>query len=234
MNKKILTLAALAAVTLAGAAAWLAFAQDDPIAPIQRTLTVSGSGTVGAVPDVLEATVGVETSNAQLGEALAENNARIQAVLDRLAELGVAETDVRTVDFYISESRNRDGEITGFRVVNNVRVTLRDLAAAGGVLDAVIQVGANRVSSVQLALSDAAALLSQARQQAVADARAKAREIAEAAGMFLGSAITIHDGGGFAPIAEARAAVAEFDAGVPIASGSLSVSAHVTITYEMF
>lgn len=234
MNKKVLSLAVVVVVVAASAAAWFGFSQETVVAPISRTMSVSGTGAISAVPDVLEAVVGVETQHEQLSTALAENNARIQAVLDQLTTLGVAESDFQTVDFFISEQRNREDIITGFRVVNNVKVTLRDLNGAGGVLDQLIQVGANRIYNVQLALSDASSLLSQARQQAVANARAKAKELADAAGMFLGNAITIYEGGGFAPVAQARSAVAEFDSGVPIASGSLSVTAMVNITYEMF
>ena len=199
-----------------------------------RTLSVSGQGLVSAVPDILQTTIGVETEDVSLSAALAANNVRLNAVLAQLDMLGIDEKDVQTVDFFITETRDRDGNLTGFRVVDNLSLTLRDLDTAGKVLDQLIQAGANRVFNIQLGISDTAALQSSARALAVKNARTKAQELAEAAGMFLGNPLTLVESGGFQPTSGARAASLEFDVGVPIAAGQLSVSVNVSITYEMF
>ncbi len=210
-------------------------AQDDLASPIRRTISVSGAGIVTAVPDVLGANIGVESENDNLSDALADNNTRMSAVLALLKELGVEDKDIQTSNFFISERRDREGNITGFFVNNSVRVTLRNLDTAGNILDQVVQSGANRVNGIQLSISDTTALLSQARALAVVDARAKAKEFTDAAGMFLGTPITINEAGGFQG-GTARVAVAESSAdfSVPIAAGESSVTVNVSITYEIF
>jgi len=240
MNKKslILTTAFLVATAI-GAMLLITyspmFAQDDIANPIRRTISVSGTGIVTAVPDVLRANIGVESENQTLSDALADNNSRMSAVLALLAELGVEDSDVQTSNFFISERRDREGAITGFFVNNSVSVTLRNLETAGSILDQVVQAGANRVNGIQLAVSDTTKLLSQARALAVVDAQAKAKEFTDAAGMFLATPITINESGGFQG-GTARVAVAEAfaDSSVPIAAGESSVSVNVSITYEIF
>ena len=238
MNKKLFwiggaTLAVAALAVLFVASGMTTWAQDDE-ARVQRTLSVFGQGVVKAVPDALQATVGVESESLNLSDALAENNTRMASVLALLKSLGVEDRDVQTVQFYISERRDNDGRITGFFVINNVQVTLRDLNAAGGILDQLVQAGANSVSSIQLTISDASELVVQARALAVQNAKDKAKELATAAGMFLGNPITISESGGYESFAVARAAAAEFDKAVPIAAGELSVTIGVSIVYEMF
>lgn len=237
MNKKLFWIGgatlAVAAAVLFFASGMTTWAQNDE-AKVQRTLSVFGQGVVKAVPDVLQATVGVETESLNLSDALAENNTRMANVLVLLKSLGVEDRDVQTVQFYISERRDNDGRITGFFVINSVQVTLRDLNAAGGILDQLVQAGANSISGIQLTISDASELVSQARALAVENAKAKARELANAAGMFLGNPITISESGGYESFAVARAAAAEFDKAVPIAAGESSVSIGVSIVYEMF
>lgn len=240
MSKKSLILTATLMIFAAIGAVLLTtqtplLAQDNLPAPIQRTINVSGVGIVTAVPDVLRATIGVESENANLSEALAENNNRMTAVLAKLTELGVEDKDIQTSNFFISERRDRDGNITGFFVNNNVNVTLRNLDTAGTILDEVIQAGANRVNGIQLAISDTTELLSQARALAVEDAQAKAKEFTDAAGMFLGNPITISEAGGFQG-GNARVAVAEAtaDFSIPISAGESAVTVNVSITYAIF
>lgn len=223
-------------VILAALALWPAgrpatSAQDEG-GPSMRTLSVSGQGTVAVVPDVLSAQLGVHTEDADLSAALGANNAKVQAVLDRLHALGVAKEDVQTVNFSIQERRDREGNLTGFFVDHTVRVTLRDLEAAGTVLDEAIRAGANRVSGVQLTLSDPTPFIERARTLAVQDAQAKAAQLAQAAGMTLGRPLTISEAGASVPRAAPRVATLALES-VPIAEGQLAVSVSVSITFEM-
>ena len=55
-------------------------------------------------------------------------------------------------------------------------------ASLGAALDALVTAGANQMNSVDFTITDSAPLLTRARGQAVADARAKAETYAMAAG----------------------------------------------------
>lgn len=95
-----------------------------------RTITVSGEGRISIKPDVVRASVGVETSARTAQEALNENNQRSAAVIAKLKELGIAEEDIKTVSFSVWP-QYQYGLLTGYRVVHTLRFTVRQLDRAG-------------------------------------------------------------------------------------------------------
>ena len=104
-------------------------------------------------------------------------------------------------------------------------------------LDNAITAGVNTVNSIQFDVADKTAALKQARADAVKDAQQQARELADAAGLQLGnvyqigfseSSMPIYDygkGGGGGAAAEAVS--------VPIQPGQLTISASVSMSYEI-
>jgi uncharacterized protein YggE len=137
------------------------------------------------------------------------------------------------------ESAQR-GAMKGFRVSNDVEVMMRQLDTLGRVLDDAIAAGANDVRRIALSLADPAAAAKQARTQAVEDARAKADELATAAGVTIGRVLAISETHAPSP------APVEFDTGiadaatgaasraeVPISAGTNEVAVEVTVTYEL-
>lgn len=199
-----------------------------------RTISVSGAASVGVKPDVARATFGVETFLPTLQAALAENNRLMSSVIAKLKELGIADKDIQTVNFNVSVERSFDrgvpGPITGYRVSNSVRATIRQLDKVGNVIDQAIAAGANSVGGISFGVSEAGPLQSQARAKAVADAQAKAQELAKAAGIQLGPVISIVETGVSAPQPADRAFAAP-QATVPVEGGELSVSVSVQVVY---
>ena len=93
--------------------------------------------------------------------------------------------------------------------------------------------GANDFNGLRFGIQDAAPLQSAARAKAVKDARAKAGELAVAAGVSLGPVLTLSEqrGGRVAPIHAEMAARAAAD--VPIAAGELTVTVSVDMVFEI-
>jgi hypothetical protein len=101
-------------------------------------------------------------------------------------------------------------------------------------LDALVTAGANQMNGINFGIKDRTLLLSDARAKALADARAKAETYAKAAGVSLGAIMAISESG-FEfprPVAVARLAAPAF-ARTPVAAGEQSVSANVSITWEI-
>lgn len=193
-------------------------------------ITVTGTGRVEATPDTALLTLGVESRAATLADAAADAARRMSAVLTRVKAMGIADRDIATV-FYNVEPRmapmdpaHRDEppRIVGYQVSNIARVTVRDPAQAGPVLDAAVAAGANAVRGIQFTLADTAKAQADARARAVADAIAKARELAAAAALKLGDVVAIRELGVSSPIPMPRAALLRMDA-TPIESGQLEV-----------
>jgi len=177
----------------------------------------------------------VEAANSQVQEAMSD-------LLDSLEKNGIQEKDIQTSQFSIyPEYDYRDGEqiLTGYRVSHMLQVKVRDIDKAGEVIDDAVEAGGDllQVQSISFTIDDTTALRSEARQEAVADAQAKADELATLAGVSLGNPTYITEsistpypqpyydrGLGYA---------AEAEAVTEISAGELEVVVSVNITYAI-
>lgn len=208
--------------------------------PPMRSISVSGAGTAYLVPDIAYIYVGVHTEKPSASEAVAENNAQTQTMIQSLRDFGIDAKDIRTTNFSIYPFDKYDpvtGTSTGekyYSVDNTVYVTVRDLDKLGELLDTVIAAGANTVNSVQFDVADKDAALKQARADAVKDAMAKAQELADAAGVSIGEIQTISfQDSVYYPIMDGRGGggAASEAAAVPIQPGQLTFTVTVNVTY---
>jgi uncharacterized protein len=206
--------------------------------PATRTLTMSGQGEIKAAPDTVTLSAGVTIQAATAAAALSANTSRMQGVMAALKKQGVPDKNVQTSQFSVSpQYANNDGQaprLTGYQVTNEVSVRLDDIANLGATLDALVNAGVNQMNGINFSIADSAALLTQARQQAVAEALAKAQTYARAAGVALGPILSISeaDNGGPRPVFMAPMAL-RADKPVPVAMGEESVTANVSIVWQI-
>jgi uncharacterized protein YggE len=198
-------------------------------------ITVTGVGTVKSVPDEASFTIGVQSQGSLAREALAANSEQMRRVIAALRSAGVAKADVKTQDVSVSANYADEGRIDGYSARNSVLVTLRDLAQAGGILDAASNAGANEVYGPMLSRSDEDALQAKALRGAVEDARKKAEALADAADVRLGAVTAMSEGssGGPEPYYDLAASTMSKDARAPIEPGTQDVQATVTVTFEI-
>jgi uncharacterized protein YggE len=230
-----LALGALALVVL------LAFPPAAAQEETPRRLVVTGTGEASARPDVAVISAGVVVQADTASAALAENTRAMNAVLEELRAAGLAQEDIQTSQFAVTplyESRQPDPQgtepprIVGYQVSNQVTARVRDIDRLGATLDALVGAGANSIDGLYFDLADPKQVQGEARDAAVADALAKARRYASAAGVDLGEIISIEEGEVFAPPRPMMRAEA-MAASVPIAPGQTELSASVTITFAL-
>jgi uncharacterized protein YggE len=205
-----------------------------------HTITVSGQGEVRGVPDQAQLSAGVATMEATADAALAENARKMNAVFDALKRLGVPEHAIQTSNFSVSPqyppyNQNATGvqRIVGYQVSNQVDVTLDDTKKLGSALDALVAAGANQVNSVSFSIKDSDALQASAQAAAVADAMTHAQTYAKAAGVTLGGVVSIAEGATEAPRPMYRMAAAPASNATPTAAGEQSITANVTVVFEI-
>ncbi len=204
-----------------------------------RTLSVNGAGTVSVAPDIAYINIGVHTEKELATEAVAENNAQTQKVIDALRAAGIADKDIRTSNFsiYASPRYGFNGEPLGtfYAVDNTVYVTVRNLSTLGDTLDAVVRAGANSVNSIQFDVEDKSGALSEARALAMKAARAQAEELAAAAGVKLGDVQSVSYYESYpGPVYEygrGGGGAADQSMAVPIAPGQYQIVANVSVTF---
>lgn len=207
-----------------------------------RTLNVSGTGRVTLTPDIAYITIGVQTESDDAAEAVAENNAKTQAVIDALTNAGIESKDIKTTNFSIYPRQEYDdrGKPTGeimYSVNNSVFVIVRDLDGIGELLNSTVAAGANTIQGIQFDVEDKAEALADAQEKAVTNARAQAENLAAAAGVTLGEVLNINTFGGPTPLPryESRGVVIEAAEAVPvpISPGETVVSVEVNMVFEI-
>lgn len=211
-----------------------ALAQDsDP-----ALITVTGEATAQASPDLATVDLGVTTEGKTAAEALAANNAALKAIMERLALSGIEERDTQTSNLslnpnWVSSSDGTTSTISGYIAMNMLSVRVRDMAKLGTVLDAVVTDGANTLNGITFGLQDPKPVMSEARRDAVSDARARAEELAAAAGVTLGRMIALNEGSAYqAPMPMYRKDAAPAGA-VPVAGGEVGMTSSVTMVFEV-
>lgn len=214
----------------------LAFLLAQP-ALAEGKLTVSGSGQAFAAPDMATITLGVSERAKTARDAMDAASGAVAAILSRLETLGVETRDVQTSDLSLGPvwgPRNASGEarITGYEASNRLTVRVRALDGLGGLLDAVLDDGANRFSGLSFGMQDPQPLHDAARRAAVADALRKAALYAEAAGVTLGPIRSISEQGGARPVMGDMMFAARAEA-VPVAAGETGMSAQVTVVFDL-
>lgn len=198
-------------------------------------VTVVGQGEASGSPDVFMATVGVSVRSRRIAGVMGEVKAKARAVIDAVLDAGVAAEDVRTA--WMSVHPQFDGNrITGYAADNSVRITVRDLSKVSDVLDKAVTAGgeAAQLSGVSFDLQDSSDLATQARERAFADARARAEQYAALAGETLGKVLRIDEtGGGAAAHPRAEFAMLRAAGGPPVEAGQQTVSAQITVVWEL-
>ena len=193
MRRLLLVVAAgLTALALAGAIGLpdLAGAQD--AATAGDSITVTGQGSVKAVPDEAQMSFGVQTQRATAKAAVAANADAMREVIYALRLAGARRIATEWVSVYPSSGDN--GRADGYSASNSVSA-VTDVEDAPGALDAAAGAGANDISGPGLSSSNAEAIYRQALGKAVDDARLRAETLAKASGRSLGSVTAIVEGG---------------------------------------
>jgi uncharacterized protein YggE len=211
-----------------------------PTSPAPRTVTVIGSGRATAAPDIARVTLGADVVNKTLSGAVNDANQRMAAIGKALKDVGVEDRDIRTAEYNVFPQQafgpNGPGPITGYRVVNLVRVTIRDLDKSGDVLEQAVEAGANNVQGLAFTIDDPRKVESAARSDAMSDARFKAETLATDAGAALGQVLTISEiigGGAPVPMMMAQSAEGLGGGGVAVSPGMQDVGVQVQVTYEL-
>ncbi len=204
---------------------------------VTTQITVTGTGSAAAPPDVAIVTVGVEVMARSIAHAGAQAATDGAGVIEALRSGGVGERDMATTVFSVHpEYDHRNGrQLRGYRVTNTVEARVRELDLLGELLDSVVAAGGDStvVNGIRFAHEDSTALDTVARTEAWQDARRKAAQLAELAGLELGKASFITEQSHQPPMPPMRHAMLEAAAATPIEAGELGVTVTITVGFAI-
>lgn len=232
MIKKIILVSA--AVTLALS---LSSCTINRPAEAQRYITVSGSGSVSVYPDLVSVKFLVKTTGWNIAKTTELNAANTQNALDAIRQAGVADADIFTSDYKITQDNSQayPGQYT---VKNTISVIIRNPKITGAVIDAAVKqnTGANGVTDFEYLVSDKSTALRQARTNAIKDAQDAANLLAGASGCKVGNVMEIYEN--YTTTSRNDGVMLAKSAGngsteTPIEPGKIDITSNVTIKYTI-
>lgn len=211
----------------------------------QEGIWVTGNGEVAATPDIANLRLGIEAQEATVDEAQAQAAEAMNRVMNTLTDNGVDEKDIQTQYFSIQRITRWDDDkrqeiVIGYRVTNMVMAKIRDIDKAGIIIDAVAKAGGDftRIDAISFSLDEPSAYYEEAREKAMADAKAKAEQLADLAEVKLGKPTYISESSYAPPIIYPRAIYEEAMSGeapppTPVSPGELEISLTVQVVYSI-
>ena len=169
------------------------------IAPGERdrdTLNISATGEIDAAPDIAQASFAVMTDGKDPKVIQDDNTKKMNEITSFLKSQGIADEDIATQNYNLYPRYNYDNgkqTLDGYTINQSLYVKIRDLDAVGDMISGVIDRGANTVNSLSFGIEDPEDLRQQARLQALENAKVKARELADTAGVKLGKVVSFSE-----------------------------------------
>lgn len=160
-----------------------------------RSVQVTGTAVVNVTPDRALVRLGVQSNASSIDAVENANSAAIQKVIKAVIARGVDAKDIST-DIYVIEPMYENYDslfIKGYRITNEVAVTLRDVKLTSVVISSALKAGANQVNNVEFYTSELRKYRDQARDLAVTAANEKAQALASAAGADMDCVLTINE-----------------------------------------
>lgn len=211
-------------------------------------ITVSGTASEDAMPDLAVLSLGSTDENAVAATAVAENAKHAQAIVAELRAQNIDPADIRTVEASLSptmedrpDPKNPNSTrriLAGYRASITFAVTIRQLDKVGAIVSRMVEHGANDYRGLAFLVSDEEARYDKLRGKAVANAMHRAGLYAQGASMRLGRLLAINpepdrldEGRADLYLKAMRAAPAAVP--LPVEPGTRELTIRVAATWEL-
>jgi len=202
------------------------------------TITVSGEARLEEKSQIASFTAGVTSISDDKDTAVNEVNKTIGDIIIAVKKFGIAEEDIQTSSLSVNqmqesltEEETRRVQLGQWRANNTIEITLRDVDKASALAGLLSESGATSVQGPNFSLDDTQESEVALLEEAIDNAREKAKTIAESSGRKLGKIVTVSEG--------AQQASGIFrglemtGGGTPIEPGTETVYKTVTVTFQL-
>lgn len=205
--------------------------------PLERdTIEVTGTGQAHGTPDRVLLDLRIHAERPSVAEALAALQRAMSAVLAVAAETGRSSVPPRTQGMSVHPQHDPQGQqVVGYTASQQLRLTFSGTEVAGESIAALSAAAGDAlgIDSVSLAVSDPSTMLDRAREAAFNDAQHRAGQFARLAGRSLGTVRAVRD----APLPDLPEPrmfrMAADSGGMPVAGGEHTVTASVTVRWDL-
>lgn len=219
-----------------------------------NTITVEGTGKGTSIPNLAVISFSVTEEADTVAKAQEAATAKTDAALAAVKNLGIEEKDVKTVSYNVYPTYESfppcysgvcpnygNPKIIGYEVSQSVEVKVRDTAKAGDALQALGSVGVQNIQGPSFQVDEDDAIRNVAREEAIKEAKAKAKVLAEQLGVRLVKVVSFYEntmpypyygmGGGYDMAMGGPEAMMGKAPSLPTGEQETTVS--VSITYEI-
>ena len=153
-----------------------------------QLITVSGTGEVYATPDVGLIDISVKTEGKDVATATNDNSVKMNDIIAFVKSSNVEEKDIKTTGFNINpmyswEDKTGKRTLNGYEITQTINVKIRDLTKVGSIISGATEKGANDVSSLSFIVDNDEQIKENAKNLAIKDAQAKAKNLEKALGV---------------------------------------------------
>lgn len=204
---------------------------------MESFVEVSGTGVAQAEPDVVRIVATASATWDTMREAADAVAAAAGALRTALGAAGIEGKDARTQALRFEPEWRQEGQPQRYAARQTVAVTSRDVAGAGALVTSMVEAVGDAliIESLSFEKADAQAVALAAREEAFADALAKAEHYAALAGRSLLRVVAVTEGpvGGTAPLVREAKFAADAASAQPLEAGGVEVRASVTVRWAL-
>ncbi len=201
----------------------------------ENIISVNGSGTIVAKPDIAYLQVGYEAKNKEALVAQNEAKTKMLSIMKSIKAQGIKDADIKTVNvsLYKTADYNKEVKEEYYVAVNTIEITVRDLDKVGMLIDEAVTAGSNQLGSVRFGVENQEKYQLEALKLAVKNANTKAKAIADAIGVKVDKPTkvseTSYNGGIVYREANMMAKAAD---STPVEVGTINIEATVSAEYN--
>lgn len=204
-------------------------------------ITVEATGMSYVTPDLATLDLGVHTQAKTSEDAVNQNTQKINDVMKTLTDLGVKQVDTKTINFslnpHYSYTQEKGSFQEGFDLDQSVEVKIRDFQKIGDIIAKTTSAGANMIGGINFSIENRETAKSEARKQAIANAKIKAQQLSDLAGIKLGDIVNFNEsengGSGPIPLRMGVSSMALDKVAAPVVeAGQQQINLTISITYR--
>ncbi len=214
-----------------------------------NTITVSGKGEIERSPDTAKVSFSVRVEKKDLKSGQDEVSSKVESIKKDLIALGIEDKYIKT-DSYTSypqydyvncyNSSCKSPTLRGYEVNHSITISIKDLTKVESVLGVLGKAGVTDMNGPSFGFEDDKAIVREARDLAIADAKLEAEKLAKSLGVKIVRMVSFSENNGGYPVPMYAKDVVSLEMGgraqssnpvLPV--GENKVESNVTIVYEI-
>ncbi|POS01691.1 hypothetical protein Q361_10815 [Flavobacterium croceum DSM 17960] len=229
--KKLILLATLVFTTMTNA---------QEVTKIVPQVSVTGEGKIKVKPDQVSINFGVENLGKDATEVKKLNDETVDKVMKFIKKFGIPTSDFQTTNVSLQRNYDYDKKKYNYRAYQNINILLKDITKYDELMMGLVDTGINNIDNVEFKSSKIEDFRSQARKEAMKDAKHKAEDYVSVLNQKIGKAITISDNS--VNVYYPQRAMMKYDMAVAdgaganqetLAVGEIEVTANVSVSFSL-